>query len=365
MQIGIFGLTNSGKTSVFNALTRSNAEVAAYSSGMVAPNIGTVKVPDTRLWKLSEMYQPKKTTPAEVTYTDVPGLAKGMGKAMEPQAQSQLFAHLRTSQALLQVVRAFENKDVPHPDESIDAKRDVATADVEFIFADLALIEKRLDRLEKDLKKTTGVPKELLQKEQHVLLRFKEALENEQPIRTLDVTEDEEKLVRGFQFLTQKPQLILLNIDESQIGKESALVESIKAGKNTLVTAICGKIEMELAQMAEADAKVFMVDLGISEPGLNKVVRLSYELLGLQSFFTVGPDEVRAWTIRNGTNAQKAAGEIHSDLERGFIRAEVIHYADHIKHGTIAEARKHGALRLEGKEYPVLDGDIMNIRFNV
>lgn len=368
MQIGIFGLTNSGKTTIFNALTGSHAEVASYSTGMIAPNVGTVKVPDPRVDKLSEIYQPKKTTPAEVTYTDVPGLAKGMGSGSDQQAQTQLFTHLRQSQALLHVVRAFEDENVAHPDDSINPARDIETAEFEFIMADLGVIEKRLERLTREVKKLSGPQKDQLKAEEALLLHFKASLEDEKPIRMLDITEAEEKMVRGFQFLSQKPQLILLNIDENDLPRQAEMLAELQAHyqrPQTHFTTICGKVEMELAQMDPEDALVFMEDLAISEPGLNKAIRLSYELLGLQSFFTVGQDEVRAWTIRKGTNAQRAAGEIHSDLERGFIRAEVLHYDEHIKFGTFAEARKNGAVRLEGKGYLVHDGDIMNIRFNV
>jgi len=376
LHIGIFGLSNSGKTTVFNASTRGNAEVASYVGGLILPNIGTVKVPDERLEKLSKIYLPKKTVPAEVTYTDVPGLTKGMSSGNDQQAQTQIFTHLRNAEALLHVVRAFEDENVSHPDDSVDPIRDIDTAEIEFMIADLGIIEKRLKRIDRDIRKLSGTDRDRVRIEEQTLRWFQELLESETPLRAVEMSDDQEKVTRGYRFLSQKPQLILFNVGEENREDERKLIEMAHEKFQTsgqipgkipsrMASAICGKLEMELAQMEEEDAALFMDDLGIDEPGLNKMIRLSYRLLGVCSFFTVGADEVRAWTISENTPAQKAAGEIHSDLERGFIRAEVIRYQDHIKYGSIVEAKKRGVVRLEGKDYIVRDGDIMNIRFNV
>jgi GTP-binding protein YchF len=365
MEIGIIGLPKSGKTTVFNALTRGKAQTDAYSSAL-APNIGVVKVPDPRLETLTKILKPKRTVPAEVTYIDIAAPAKGFGKAEGPGGQ--FLAYLSKVDALAHVVRVFEDERLPHPEGSVNPGRDVGTMNMELAFSDLAIIEKRMERLKASVKGAKPQEREAISREQTLLDKIKSGLEADTPVRDQSLSENEAKLLENFQFLTAKPMLLLLNIGEKQIAQASSLEDKYRGTYHSPycdVAALCGKLEMELAQLDDAEAKEFRSDMGLTESGLDRVIRLSYSLLGLISFFTTASDEVRAWTIRRNTIAQKAAGKIHTDMERGFIRAEVISHDDLIKCGSMAEARKRGLLHLEGKNYIVQDGDVVTILFNV
>ena len=366
LRLVIVGLPSSGKTTVFNALTRAEALTGTYSGAEDQPNVAMVKVPDPRLDVLAGMFKPKKVVPADVQYVDVAGLAKGMG---QQGLGGKLLGHLAQGQALVHVVRAFEDPSVPHPEDSVDPLRDIETLNLELTFSDLGIIEKRLERIKGTIGKTRGPEREANEREAAILERLHGALEDGTPIREAGLAEDEEKILRGFGFLTAKPLLILLNLGEGQLGAEGdRLVAEARArfgAPGVEVAALAGKIEMELAQLEPADAAEFMADLGIAESGLDRVISLSYDLLGLISFLTAGPDECRAWTIPRGSSAVDAAGAIHSDLARGFIRAEVVAYDDLVAAGSLPEARKRGALRSEGRTYVVQDGDVIEILFNV
>ena len=362
MQIGIVGLPNSTKTTIFNALTKSQEETAMTSSGQVEVHTAIVEVPDPRVDKLSEMFNPEKTTYARVQYNDVAGLKIGSGQ--DGSMDGQLLNAISQSDAILHVVRAFEDDRIPHPDGNVDAIRDLSALEFEFLIYDLQIVERRLERLSHDLDRKGTYPERFAdQAELDVLTRIKVTLENEQPIRSMEFSPAEGKIIRGFQFLTAKPELIALNVGDD--GSEDPADFSISKNENGDIVCLHGALEMEIAQLAEDDADLFMQEYGIIEPGLNRMIRLNYELLGLQSFFTVGEDEVRAWTIPQGATAVEAAGTIHSDLARGFIRAEVVSYQDLIEAGSLGEVKKLGKTRLEGKDYIVQDGDILNIRFNI
>ncbi len=363
MQIGIIGLPSSSKTTIFNALTRGQIETGTYASGKLEIHTAMVDVPDARVDVLSKMFSPKKTTRAQVKYNDIAGLSRGIGE--KGGMDGNLLNQLVQNDALLQVVRAFQDPNVPHIEETIDPQRDLDILDTELILSDLAVVERRLERLQAGLAKRGGTPaeREALAKEQTLLERFKPQLEAGKPLRDLELNEDEKKITKNLAIVTLKPQLVLLNTGDRAIPDPNSIVHY--QHKQTMLATLQGKLEMELAQMSPEEAIEFLAEYGITEPGLAKIIRLSYALLGLQSFFTVGEDEVRAWTIPVGADAVDAAGTIHTDLAHGFIRAEVIAYDDLIAAGTMAEARKRGSLRLEGKEYIVKDGDILNIRFNV
>ncbi|GAB4109466.1 MAG: redox-regulated ATPase YchF [Roseiflexaceae bacterium] len=359
MKMAIIGLGNSGKTTVFNALTRGTAETAAFSSGQLEPNLATVKVPDTRLDALSSMFKPRKITPADVQYVDVGGLSSGANKGGGlPPA---LLNYIGGADALLHVVRAFEDTSVPHPDETVDPQRDIEAVDLELAFSDLAIIERRLQRLNSDIAKMSTKDRELRTAERDVLVRLQSELESGKPIRSVTMSEEESKLLRGYQFLTAKPLLLVINVGEDQIHTSPDRFTT----QHKEVVVLAGKIEAELAQLDDDDAVVFMEDLGITSPARNRVIASSYRLLGLMSFLTAGPDEVRAWTIRQQTPAVEAAGAIHSDIQRGFIRAEIVAFDDLMRAGSMAEAKKQGTVRMEGKTYIVKDGDICNFLFNV
>jgi GTP-binding protein YchF len=359
MKIAIVGLSNSGKTTVFNALTRGTAETASFTSGKFEPNLASVKVPDPRLDVLAEIYQPRKLTAAEVQYVDVTGFK---GEEQGTELPAEVLGYIGTADALLHVVRAFEDERVPHPSGVVNPEDDLSGVDFELIFSDLRIIEKRLARLEKDLKKTSGQEKNIKIAEQDLLCRLKESLEAEKPIRDLELSSQEEKLIRGYPLLSKKPVLVVLNIGEEQLSSPPPLEYN---HSKSLVVPLSAKIEEELTQLEENDAREFMGSLKIQEPARDRVIASSYALLGLISFLTVGEDEVRAWTIRQGAVAVEAGGVIHSDIERGFIRAEVISFEDLVKSGSMASARKKGLLRLEGRQYVLQDGDISNFLFNV
>lgn len=367
VRLVVVGLPKSGKTTVFNALTRAEAKTSAYSTGVEdEPNLATIKVPDERLDRLTALFKPKRTIPADVQYVDVAGLAKGVS---EKGIGGALLGHLAQANALVHVVRAFNDPNVPHPEETVNPLRDIETLQLEFTFNDLGQIEKRLVRLESQIQKVRGAEREQYEREQAALIKLRIALEAGTPIREVALDPDDERLLRGFGFLTGKPLLVLLNVGEDQMGDEAAVLvqqaEAQFARPGIAFDAVAGQIEMEIGQLEPEDAQIFMAEMGIVESGLDRIIRRSYALLGLISFFTVGPDECRAWTITRGTIAQQAAGEIHSDIERGFIRAEVVSYDAMIAAGSMVEAKKAGAHRLEGKQYIVQDGDIIEFLFNV
>lgn len=365
VQLVLIGLPQSGKTTVFNALTGAHAATGTFSGVEDEPNLATVKVPDPRLDVLTQLFKPRRTVPAEIQYWDVAGLAKGIH---ERGLGGRLLGYLQQASALVHVVRAFDDPTVPHPEGSVDPLRDIETINMELLFVDLAMVDKRLQRIRAMIPKLRGQEREAHEREGAVLERLHRALSDGIPIRAIELQPDEEKLLRGFGFLTQKPLLILLNLGEERLSEAETLLAAASerlTGPGIAVEALPGKLEAELAQLAPDEAAAFMQELGISEQARNRVIRTSYRLLGLISFFTVGPDEVRAWTIRRGATAVEAAGTIHSDLAQGFIRAEVVHYDDLVRAGSLAEARKLGALRLEGRNYVVEDGDVVHILFNV
>jgi GTP-binding protein YchF len=362
MKVAIIGLPMSGKTTIFNALTRGRAQVAAYSPNL-APNIGVAKVPDSRLSVLEGIFQPKKTVAAEVSYIDIAGSVKGFGKE---GAGGELLNYLTTADALLQVVRAFEDDQVPHPEGTIEPKRDIASLDLELAISDLAIVERRLDKLETSLKAAKAAERESFLREQLLLQKIRVELEKDIPIRLQGLANEEIKMLANYQFLTAKPVLVLLDIAEDQIPGASQLEAEVSSlYPQFAVVALCGKLEMELGQLSDAEAREFREAMGLSEPGLDRVIDLSYRRLSLISFFTTVSSELKAWTIPAGTPAPKAAGKIHSDMERGFIRAEVVSYKELENCGNIAEARRKGLLRTEGKDYVIQDGDVVTFLFNV
>jgi len=366
LEISIIGLPKSGKTTIFNALTRGRAEVTAYAPTTLAPNVGVSKVPELRLQALAKIFQPKKITPAEVKYVDIAGIAKGFGKS--EGISGQFLNYVSNADALLQVVRAFEDENIPHIEGSIDPKRDIATMDLELIFSDLAMIERRLERLEVSLKDPKPSERDPHMREQALLQKIKSGLDKDIPIWQQGLTTEEIKSLASYQFLTAKPMLVVINIGENQLAQAPSLevkMRSAYSHPQFEIAALCGKLEMELTQLNDAEAEEFRNALGLPEPALDRIIRLSYQLLGLISFFTTVSAELKAWTIPKGTTALKAAGKIHSDIEKGFIRAEVVSFHDLDRCGSLAEARKQGLLRLEGKTYIVQDGDIITFLFNI
>jgi ribosome-binding ATPase len=366
MQIAIVGLAGSGKTTVFNTLTRGHAETGGF--GGVELHIGVVKVPDERLGRLAEIFKPKKLIQADVTYVDLPAPpASSEGKVGAEELPAEHLARLRESDALLHVVRAFEDPNHPHPEGSVDPARDLERLDFEFVIADLALVDRRLERLKTSGRHGTPAERESNEREEAVLARLKDALEGGRPIRDVELDDDEEKAIRGFRFLSQKPALVLLNVGENELAAAGDTIARIATGydhRQAIVEALSARIEMELGELEPDEAAVFMEELGIAESGLDRLIALSYRLLGLISFLTAGPDEVRAWPIRDGSTAVDAAAAIHTDLAKGFIRAETVAYDDLLTLGSMAEARKAGRLRSEGKTYRVRDGDVVEILFS-
>jgi ribosome-binding ATPase len=366
MQIAIVGLAGSGKTTVFNTLTRGHAETGGY--GGVTLNVGVVKVPDERLDRLAEIFKPKKVVQADVTYVDLPAPpASSEGHIGTEELPADHLARLRDSDALLHIVRAFDDPANPHPAGSVDPARDLEQLDLEFTLADLAMAERRLERLKTSGRHGSQAEREAAEREEVVLRRIHEGLEAGMPIRDLPLDADEEKAIRGFRFLTQKPVLVLLNVGEADLATAPDLVARIGAAyphQHALVDALSARIEMELGELAPDDAASFMEELGIGGSSLDRVIALSYRLLGLVSFLTAGPDEVRAWPIPDGSTAVDAAGAIHTDLAKGFIRAETVAYEDLLKLGSMGEAKKAGRLRAEGRTYRVKDGDVLEILFS-
>jgi GTP-binding protein YchF len=352
MKLGIIGLPQSGKTTLFNALTRGNAPLSA-SAGRLEVHTAVVDVPDERMDRLAAMFKPRKTTYAKVTYADIAGLE---GSASKGGISGPLLNQLSQMDGFIHVVRCFEAHDVPHPAGSVNPARDVETMLGELILNDLVLVERKLERLAEERRKG-GSDKSLIERQTALFNRLRETLEAGTPLRAIELSAEEQRELSSFGLLTRKPILTVFNLGEGQEAPPLALDHPS--------IALQGKLEMELAQLAPEDAALFMAEYGIQELGLSRVIRLSYELLHLQSFFTVGEDEVRAWTVRRGATALEAAGVIHSDLQRGFVRAEVVSYEDLIALGSLAEARARGKLRLEGKDYIVQDGDILHIRFHI
>jgi len=343
-------------------MTNSEAETSNFFSGKTEANLGTAWVPDERIDFLSKLYKPKKTTYAQIELIDVPGLVQGASQGQG--VGNQFLDTIRKVDALVHVVRAFQSPDVPHVEESIDPVRDWETVEMELLFADLDLVEKRIERINTQKKKAKESQAEL-----PILQKCKEALENSIPISKLALEPEELQMLQNYNFFTMKPVIAVVNVDEEQFssgqypGKEE--LEKILSEKGILILEICALMEMEINRLSEEDRELFLAELGIKEPGINRLARTIYNKLNLISFFTSGEDEVKAWTIRMGTNAKKAAGKIHSDIERGFIRAEVVKYEDLHQLGSMAKVKEKGLFRLEGKEYIVQDGDIINFRFNV
>ena len=355
MRLGIIGLPQSGKTTIFNALTGGDVPTGMIT-GKIEVHTAVVDVPDPRVDTLSGMFNPKKTIYAKVTYADIAGLDGSAGKS---GISGSLLNQLAQMDGFIHVVRCFKDENVPHQAGSVDAQRDIETMEGEFIINDLVATERKLERL-KDEKRKGGRDKAAVEREIALFERLHAALSEEKALRELDLTADEVKTLSGFGMLSLKPMLIVLTLSEGQQAPQIEIDQ-----ENIQLVSLQGKLEMDIAQLPPEDAALFLEEYGISEPSLNRMIRLSYDLLGLQSFFTVGPDEVRAWTVRRGAMAPEAAGVIHSDLEKGFIRAEVVTYDDLVELGGLTEAKGKGKLRLEGKTYPVQDGDILNIRFNI
>ena len=367
MQIAIVGLASAGKTTVFNTLTRGHAETGGY--GALQLNVGVVKVPDARLERLADLFHPKKVVHADVTYVDLPAPpTSSEGRVGTDELPAEHMARLREADALIHVVRAWDDTAHPHPAGSVEPARDIEQLDLEFMLADLAMIERRLERLNAGGgRHGTPAEREANEREGQILVRLKAVLEGDRPIRDEALDADDEKAIRGFRFLTQKPVLILVNVGEGDLAAAGALVERIAGAyghSHAMVDSLSAKIEMELGELEPDEAAVFMEELGLAESSLDRVIALSYRLVGLISFLTAGPDEVRAWPIPDGSNAVDAAGAIHTDLARGFIRAETIGYEDLLALGSIAEAKKHGKVRSEGKTYRVRDGDVIEILFS-
>ena len=363
MKLGIVGLPNVGKSTLFNSITKAGAECANYPFCTIEPNVGVVPVPDERLDKLTEMYNPQKTTHAVIEFVDIAGLVKGASKG--EGLGNKFLSHIRETDAIVEVVRCFEDGNVVHVDGSVDPIRDIETINLELIFADLEMVNKRLDKARKNLKADKKYQTEI-----DLFEKIKKTLEEGKSARTLDFNEDELPIVKETFLLTTKPILYVANISESQIdnAENDPLVLKVKeyaAQENAEVIPLCVKIEEELSGLEDDDKKEMLEAMGLEESGLDKVIKRSYDLLGLMSFLTAGEPEVRAWTIKKGTKAPQAAGKIHSDIERGFIKAEVVSFDDLISSGGMGQAKEKGLVRQEGKEYIMQDGDIVLFKFNV
>lgn len=365
MKLGIVGLPNVGKSTLFNSLTQGGAESANYPFCTIDPNVGIVAVPDERLDKLNELYNSKKVTPAVIEFVDIAGLVKGASKG--EGLGNKFLSHIREVDAVVHVVRCFEDGNVVHVDASVDPVRDIETINLELIFSDLDVIDKRISKTEKAAKADKS-----LQKELDSLKKLKALLEDGKNARTAEISDDEEKMfIESLNLLTYKPVLYAANVSEEDLaddGENNPYVQKVRElaeSEGSEVFVVCAKIEEEIAELDNDEKKEFLADLGCETSGLDRLISASYKLLGLISYLTAGEQEVRAWTITNGTKAPGAAGKIHSDFERGFIRAEVVPYEDLIRLGSIAAAKENGLVRSEGKEYVVKDGDVILFRFNV
>lgn len=360
---GIVGLPNVGKSTLFNAITQAGAEAANYPFATIDPNVGVVEVPDIRLNKLTELVVPKKTVPTTFEFTDIAGIVKGASKG--EGLGNKFLANIRQVDAICHVVRCFEDENITHVAGKVDPISDIETINLELILADLETIEKRITRVEKLAKQKDKAAVA----EYDILVALKEAFENEQPARSVEFNEEQLKTVKGFQLLTQKPVLYVANVGEDDIGEEDnqyvKLVKEFAEKENAEVIVICARIEEEISELDDEEKAAFLSELGIEESGLDQLIRKSYSLLGLATYFTAGVQEVRAWTFKKGMKAPECAGIIHTDFERGFIRAETVSYDDLIFYGSMNAAKEAGKVRLEGKEYLVKDGDIMHFRFNV
>lgn len=363
MKMGIVGLPNVGKSTMFNAITKAGAECANYPFCTIEPNVGVVAVPDERLEKLANIYHPQKITPAVIEFVDIAGLVKGASHG--EGLGNKFLSHIREVDSIIEVVRCFENSNIVHVDGNINPIRDIETINLELIFADIETIEKRLDSAKKKIKADKKYQTEI-----DLLEKVKQALEQGKPARILNLNEEEQEILKESFLLTMKPVLYICNVSEEQltnIQEDEPVKQVIEYAKqeNAQVIPLCVKIEEELASLEKEEQKEMLEALGLKESGLDKVVKASYDLLGLMSFLTAGEPEVRAWTIKKGTKAPKAAGKIHTDIERGFIRAEIVSYDDLIKEGSMNNVKDKGLIRLEGKEYVMQDGDVVLFRFNV
>lgn len=365
MKLGIVGLPNVGKSTLFNAITQAGAESANYPFCTIEPNVGVVAVPDYRIDKLAEMYKPKKVTKAVIEFYDIAGLVRGASKG--EGLGNKFLSHIREVASIVHVVRCFEDTNIVHVEGSVDPIRDIETINLELIFSDLEVLDRRIDKTNKAAR--SGDKK--AQEEIQFMERLKKHLEEGKPVRTLDVTADEQELIEQYFLLTSKPVLYAANLSEDDIvnGYDSnpylsKVIEYAKA-EHSEVIPICAKIEEEISALDDEEKAAFLADYGLEEPGLHRLIKTSYKLLGLISFLTAGTDEVRAWTITKGTKAPQAAGKIHTDFERGFIRAEIVAYDDLIACGSETSAKEKGLVRLEGKEYVMKDGDVVTFRFNV